>query len=313
MKIDKRSKMYDLSQLQTENRTPKSEAIQFYSAYPNIGNYLPVMGIKKILGSKRSTDLWNVHDDNIDWDFVNQKYSWAVIGGAGLLYGAFETFWNQFSKFCEIPYIVWGIGACFPDSEIDPCVTPSVAKPVLEGAELVNLRDTMTAQHYDLEAPHISPCPTVAYLEDRVANSPTGNNRLLYSSHIETVDKEERKRIYRLLERTNYNIEYTDNIEKRVEGLEDIITKYENSSIVVTTRLHGAIIAYALGKPYIALARDEKVRAFHRLYGNGKLLEKVEKLKKEIKSSIKIEKKPIEYESVYEFGRRVKKWKKTKI
>jgi polysaccharide pyruvyl transferase WcaK-like protein len=48
---------------------------------------------------------------------------------------------------------------------------------------------------------------------------------------------------------------------------------------VVTSRLHGAIIAYGLGLPYVALAGDEKLREFHRLFGGGQLVNSAAELK----------------------------------
>jgi len=48
---------------------------------------------------------------------------------------------------------------------------------------------------------------------------------------------------------------------------------YCRSELVVSTRLHGAITAYGLGIPYLALPGDEKVREFQRLYGGGQLFD----------------------------------------
>ena len=42
--------------------------------------------------------------------------------------------------------------------------------------------------------------------------------------------------------------------------------------------MHGAIIAYGLGLPYIAIAGDEKLREFHRLFGGGWLVENLNQL-----------------------------------
>ena len=75
--IDRRTDFYDLANLEPERRTARTEVVQFYSGVPNIGNYLPVLGIREIL--ERETDLWDAHDSEIDWRFVNQNYSWAIM------------------------------------------------------------------------------------------------------------------------------------------------------------------------------------------------------------------------------------------
>jgi polysaccharide pyruvyl transferase WcaK-like protein len=63
------------------------------------------------------------------------------------------------------------------------------------------------------------------------------------------------------------------------QGLEDIIRNYYcRSELVIATRLHGAITAYGLGIPYLALPGDEKVREFHRLFGGGKLFNNMDEL-----------------------------------
>ncbi len=46
---DFRCKFFDLSKIKKDRR-PRSPIIQFYSSVDNIGNYLPVLGIQKMLG-----------------------------------------------------------------------------------------------------------------------------------------------------------------------------------------------------------------------------------------------------------------------
>lgn len=306
--VDRRTQLRDISSIKPDQRSSKSPIIQFYSGVPNIGNYLPVLGIRRMLGDE--TDLWDAHDKRIDWDFVNKNYSWAIVGGAGLLHAAFEDFWAQLGTHCELPFVVWGVGACFPDSETESGVSVRIARPVLENAALINLRDDITAEHYDLSDVHISPCPTIVYLENRNATELGNRGRILYSSHTELVGKVERNAVYKAVESTSSDFVYTDNIERRLEGLDDIIESYAQSSLVVTTRLHGAIIAYALRVPYIALARDDKVRAFQRLYGNGVLVEKIEEIHNLLENVPNIEVGPVDVESVYAFGRRVNNWRR---
>jgi polysaccharide pyruvyl transferase WcaK-like protein len=72
---------------------------------------------------------------------------------------------------------------------------------------------------------------------------------------------------------------FTDNIQTASEGLIDILKYYLSSKLVVTSRLHGAIISYSLGTPYISIARDKKIRSFVKDYGNGDIIEDIRDLK----------------------------------
>jgi polysaccharide pyruvyl transferase WcaK-like protein len=85
---------------------------------------------------------------------------------------------------------------------------------------------------------------------------------------------------------------------------------YQDCDYVVTTRLHGAIIAYAFKRPYIAISFDPKIAAFNKLYGGGICITEVSQLAKalgsdEFKAKSEYEK---ELERVKQFGQIVKKY-----
>lgn len=312
---DRRCRFYDLSSVEREERVARSSIIQFYSAVDNIGNYLPVLGIRNVLGMR--TDTWNIHDEGIDFDFINQNYKCAIIGGAGLLHSCFEPFWKRFAEKCKIPYIVWGVGGCFPDDEDDPSVAPRVASPVLEGADLTNVRDRLTADLYGLLSAHISPCPTVAYLSggEGVINH---RNGVLYSSHTGLVSKDEQSHLHGavkgLAEKMEVNLLYTDNVQRRLYGMKDIIdNKYRHSRVVITTRLHGAIVAYSLGIPYVAVARDDKLREFGGTFGNGVCIDNIEDVEEGFTSLMDVRRRPVMRSDVYEFGKMAAEWVYEKV
>ncbi|MEQ8924213.1 MAG: hypothetical protein RLO81_00285, partial [Fulvivirga sp.] len=68
-----------MSKIPIELRYPKSKVIQFYSAFGNIGNYLPVLAIQKMMNTE--FDTWDIHDPFIDFDFINNNYKVAIVGG----------------------------------------------------------------------------------------------------------------------------------------------------------------------------------------------------------------------------------------
>jgi hypothetical protein len=265
--MDRRCRFHDLSKVQASARIARSPILQFYSSADNIGNYLPVLGIQQLL--KLRTDTWCVYDPEPDFDFINSAYRGIIIGGAGLLCGGFDRFWSMLGSRCTLPMIVWGVGSCFPDNKSSVPVPSSVAGTIFSRCDLIDVRDDLTAEYYNLRSAHVGPCPSVAYLQDYAhRRDPTGV--VLFSTHPGLTTSREADEIEAALGRAGRRYKKTDNCQSVHCGLVDIIERqYCRADIVVTTRLHGAIIAYALGIPYATLARDQKVRAFQRLYGNG--------------------------------------------
>jgi len=305
---DRRILFRDLARITPSQRAANTRIINFYSAVGNIGNFTPVLGIRQMIGSE--PDTWNIHDKSIDFDFINRHYACAIIGGAGLLDSGFDPFWEKFARHCTIPSVIWGVGMCAPDGAARKGVDRRVFATAVAKCDLVNVRDDLTAEHYGLTSASITPCPTIVYVEQFLgARKHTG--RVLYSSHEELVPRAERDAIYSGLIETAGRIEFTDNIQRPLWGLQDIIRfGYCRSSLVVTTRLHGAIIAYGLGIPYVALARDDKLRAFHRNYGNGVVTDTIEDLKRALGERVDQPRRG-QYEEVRRFARQVTAWLST--
>ncbi|MBV6623402.1 MAG: polysaccharide pyruvyl transferase family protein [Rivularia sp. (in: Bacteria)] len=316
---DRRCKFNDFSKVSPENRTVNSPIMQFYSSVDNIGNYLPVLGIQKMLS--QSSDTWCIHDKNIDFDFINTNYKCVIIGGAGLLHECFEEFWNKFLNECRLPTIIWGVGLCLPDSSgvrtdlVDSTkrsgVSQKVVMEVAKRCDLVNVRDNLTANYYNFKDVDISVCPTVVYVEKFKKSLYKESSQVLFSSHKELVAVSTQKRLKASLKKLVPKFAYTDNIQKPSSGIDDIISRYYcPTSILVTTRLHGAIIAYGLNVPYIAIPRDEKLRDFHRLYSNGISIENIVDLENALKQGLtnNIPMKPIAINPVLTFGEKASEW-----
>ncbi|NJW53445.1 polysaccharide pyruvyl transferase family protein [Salinimicrobium oceani] len=271
---DERIKFRDLSKKRVNTRFAKSKILNFYSSNNNIGNYTPVLGIQKLLNQEY--DVWCAHQQ-VDWDFVNTNYEKVIIGGAGLFHLSFENFWKDFTRECKIPAIVWGVGGIFPkDRSLKASVNNKVLKTALRKCDLINLRDDLSADYVDLPNIHISQCPTISYV-DGVQNNRQKPKGVLYSSHEELLNQKEKNIVNKFLV-DNVDFMFTDNIQYQFCGMNRILDKYLKSKLIVTTRLHGAIIAYGLGIPYLAISFDEKVDEFYRLYGNGFLVKSLEDL-----------------------------------
>lgn len=305
--IDRRCHFYDISRT-SSIPLPKSRVLQFYSSVHNIGNYTPVLGIQEMLGFK--PDVWNVHHAPIDFSYVNDTYRAIIVGGAGLFFRAFEPFWTQLAKSCRLPMAIWGVGGCFIDKDREPAVSRSIVREVAARSQLINVRDTLTAEYYGLDRADISPCPTIAWLENWVRNRDA--KRVLFASHTNVVPEVDERRIMSTIQTTTRErVLYTDNMQRSTCGLEDIIKRrYCKSTLVVSTRLHGAIIAYGLGIPYVVIPWDEKVRAFHREWGNGYMATDTDELRRFLSSSRSVMEplNPLPTRNVREFGNRVRSW-----
>ncbi|AFZ01176.1 polysaccharide pyruvyl transferase family protein [Calothrix sp. PCC 6303] len=316
---DRRTRLYDLSTIKPQQRQTRSPVIQFYSSVDNIGNFTPVIGIQEMLG--HVTDTWCIHDKEIDFDFINSNYKCAIIGGAGLLHQCFEGFWTKFLNECKIPVIIWGVGVCLPDktgvrkdlldSTANAGVDRKIVAEVAKKCELINVRDDLTAEYYGFDNADISACPTIKMMQNFRDSVDRNSQTALYSSHEELVSEVDKQEIKATIAKSITKFRYTDNIQRTYLGLNDIISDYYcHSQLLITTRLHGAIISYGLGIPYIAIARDAKMREFCRINGNGIGVQSVGELKDILKdfSANTIELKPIAIEPVLNFGERAKAW-----
>ncbi len=301
---DRRVQFDNLPTSESDKHT--ADIIQFYSSYDNIGNYLPVLGIRQMLD--RRPDVCCAHRSDIDFEYVNKEYKCAIIGGAGLLHKSFSQFWTQIKKECNIPIVVWGVGVCLPDDNPEVAKKEAVSD-VFEKAELVNVRDSLTASIYKADAISVSVCPTVVFL-DQFKDQADTNENILVSWHKGLMTEKENEEVIDYVKSySNNSVIFTDNVQRPSEGLIDILERYYlNSKIVVTSRLHGAIIAYGLDIPYISIAKDEKLRSFVDDYGNGKIVEHVDDLRNySLFNSCQYLCSSIEIDGALEFGRKASK------
>ena len=259
-----------LNDISKGKRIVKSSTLQFYSANRNIGNYLPVLAIHQMLD--QALDVWNIHKTPVDWEFVHKNYKEVIVGGAGLLHAVFEKFWVDLDKNCKLPITIWGIGVCLPDNDQLKGVPKAVVQSVFAKAKMVNVRDELTRDFYQLD-PNISitACPTLVYIANTfsVAAKSEDGKKILHSSHVDLEPRSTTPQIKQIIESAGYEYGFTENIETKKTPLKRILKMYQDCDYVVTTRLHGAIIAYAFKRPYIAISFDPKITAFNKLYGGG--------------------------------------------
>jgi len=247
----------------------KRRIVNFVSEVRNIGNLIAVQGIDEMLDPAfrpaLRIDCRRFPQVHID------KFDLALVGGAGLFHRCFADFWAWLSL-QRIPVMIWGVGVCLPTDH------PSVSDTRRSGVPrehvdrlrgrlvFCNVRDDLTQQTYSLEG-SVTACPSVVYVQNQ---SPSSEPRqsILYSHHPELVTESEKETI------AGYCNDFTDNLFDHCDPV-DVLAKFRRARVVVTSRLHGAILAAALGRPYVALSRDRKLHAFLQQFGGGVALEDV--------------------------------------
>jgi len=298
----------DISQ---KNITPRaaSKILQFYSANRNVGNYTPVLGIQQMLGMK--LDTWNIHKTPVDWNFVHENYESVIVGGAGLLHRVFEPFWVDLEKNCRLPIVIWGIGVCLPAKEKNGGVTKEVVGRVFSRSLLVNVRDELTRDYYQLDSKvSITFCPTIVHIANKYQiRTKSGEiKKVLHSHHLDLEPSDATQEIRNSIQERGWHYSFTDNVESKENLLDEVLRMYPANDAIVTTRLHGAIIAYSFRRPYFALSFDPKIDAFVKLYGGGYLAGSMEELKRNFESyqPSSLSNYEAELAKVYEFGKAAK-------
>ena len=279
------SSLTKLNDISKGERVVKSKTLQFYSANRNIGNYLPVLAIHQMLDQE--LDTWNIHKSPVDWEFVHKNYDQVIVGGAGLLHSVFEKFWVDLDKNCKLPIIIWGIGVCLPDNDSVKGVPKAVVQSVFNRATFANVRDELTRDFYDLKSEiSITACPTLVYVANKFKVAPKSDvgKRILHSSHVDLEPTGAAGEIERVIKECGFDYKFTDNIESTKNPLKKNLKMYQDCDYVVTTRLHGAIIAYAFNRPYIAISFDPKIAAFNKLYGGGVCITELSQLPMALRS-----------------------------
>src|SRR5690606_27076650 len=140
----------------------------------------------------------------------------------------------------------------------------------LRNADLANVRDTKTAELMNRPGVDITACPTLMLLrcyEGTRKERFSSSHRVVYTPHSELVSLSNKIILRECLKGKYSKVFVTENMQRPWRGLWDLIEKYNSASLVVTSRLHGAIIAWSLGVPFLGFSRDQKLDGFRDLVG----------------------------------------------
>jgi polysaccharide pyruvyl transferase WcaK-like protein len=241
----------------------------------NLGDWLSARGIQSLLAP------FEVREHLCDEPFVPEtirrlsdagEEDFVIIGGGGLFMDYFIPFWNGLSAIADrTRYAIWGVGYC--DMKRTMSRAPAaLINSLVDRSRLCVVRDELTRRYLRRpDLPAAVACPTMAAID-----APAHPGRGLL--HVDAYDNigpaayeamgAELKEFAR---RTGRPYRQTNNlIPAGHEGrLRQVLELYEEADLVVSSRLHGCIIAIAMGRKILAVSGDRKVESFMEAAGLG--------------------------------------------
>jgi len=149
----------------------------------------------------------------------------------------------------------------------------SISKDLMTGivrqSRLCVVRDRLTWDFFHSRSlPDPVPCPSLSVIE----RSERPSRGLLHATHAGIVAPDTYQELCGILKELAGKSdrpywETRNRIEPKARNLQLELDKYRNSDVVISSRLHGCIIAVGMGKKLIALSGDRKIDHFMDLAG----------------------------------------------
>lgn len=247
-----------------------------YANQSNIGDWLSARGIQSLLAP------WPVVEHFCDAPFVPEtlrqltattERDFIIIGGGGLFMDYFTPFWEGFRDIARrTPFCIWGAGCC--DHKLGQSRAPAeLLAGILQQSRLSIVRDKLTRDYLrPLILPPPIPCPAI----NAVTTTPADPSaRLLHVDHFGIIGEVAYDFMCRTAERftgrTNRGYRKINNLIRAgdTSALAKTLELYVSSDLVLTSRLHGCIIAVAMGRRVLAVSGDGKVDSFMQAAGLG--------------------------------------------
>jgi polysaccharide pyruvyl transferase WcaK-like protein len=246
-----------------------------YANQSNVGDWLSARGIQSLLAPLELKKLFC--DTPFVPDTINTlneagPEDFIIIGGGGLFMDYFVPFWESFLPIAaRVPFIIWGAGCC--DLKRIPSRPPrELLTEIVRKSQLCVVRDALTRSFFsDCELPSPIVCPAV----NAVRVTPAGEKRLLHVDHFDSVGPENYDRMVAIAqafaERTGLSYRQTNNLIPAGHNgaLQKTLDLYASADLVLSSRLHGCIIALAMGRKVLVVSGDCKVESFMQAAGLG--------------------------------------------
>lgn len=242
--------------------------VHIYANKSNIGDWLSALGIQSLLETNNIKELY------CDEPFLDETFSALekltsndviVIGGGGLFMDYFTHFWERFNDFSvESPFYIWGVGFC--DLKQEASLAPlDLLNKIVKKSKLTVVRDGFSQEYLSGAISYNPiPCPSLVVINHEYQSGlgllHVDNYSTVGSTAYEQMDKigqEFSVKSGRKYRQTNNRIKSGNEQE-----LKAILSRYQQVDIVISSALHGCIIAVAMGKKVIAVSGDYKIDAF---------------------------------------------------
>lgn len=244
-----------------------------YANRSNIGDWLSAKGIQKLLSPLPITEC--LCDLPYLEETIKQLNSATgndliVIGGGGLFMDYFMPFWKAFLPIAQrVPYVIWGAGCCDLKRE-ETLPSQSLMQDFAAMSKLCVVRDEFTRNFLNLpNLPAPVPCPAFHAIEPITDMGFALLHVNNYSTAGADVYEEMRKTGKEFAKFTGRPYSETNNrIKKRNEPeMSQLLLRYQQSDIILSSALHGCIIGVAMGKKVVAVSGDRKIDEFMKVVG----------------------------------------------
>jgi exopolysaccharide biosynthesis predicted pyruvyltransferase EpsI len=248
-----------------------------YANKANIGDYYSALAIKRYIDKPMQNIL-------VDRSYYNDykrilrkltKEDIIIVGGGGLLKNYFQKFWESLlNDYSGYKLILWGVGECINHFDESQKMPDIIYERIGEKAALISVRDMLTYDRFNKLGIKsiLTGCPSTKIAISWEVKS---KNFLLHIVHPELMKSNLGNWKRSCLEvARNLGLKYKENnhICRSQKILQIPCHKiiryyYENSGIIVSSRLHGTIFGGAHNIPVIPVSNDYKIDS----YWNGTL------------------------------------------
>jgi hypothetical protein len=238
----------------------------------NVGDWLSAVGIQSLLAPLE------VREYMCDGPFVPSviaalsrasEEDLIVIGGGDLFMDYFTPFWEGLLTIANrVPFCIWGVGYC--DEKREPtCISGDLLADIIRRSQFTVVNDELSRSHLaHCPLPEPVACPSMNVISPQPSEFGllhVDNYTTAGADVFEAMDasgREFARLTGRPYQRTNNRIPGGDQ-----SALVDTLRKYTKSDLVLSSGLHGCVIALAMGRRVIAVSGDRKLESFMQAAG----------------------------------------------
>ena len=245
--------------------------VYIYANKRNVGDYISHLGLKEIVGlngpSLFCSPVWLVEfKQHIETLRKHNNDVLLVIGGGGLLQPVFEPFWEVVLS-SGLRFSAHGIGVNRMTGRGE--LNKALFEKIGEKAEHLGVRDHYSRKMFETNVkklPTLSACPSINYSYPRYwKKAAASKNVLLHLIHpsdvrlaganLQSISENLKKIAFDL------GLDYQEHTNMDSSHIR-MLNRVRKSKVIVSSRLHGCIMGYGMGIPFLPLLCDEKIGEF---------------------------------------------------